>query len=85
MQLNNRQGVCIHNGRKIVDNIESSGSIITRHNIVANKWSNTVEWCNCEERRMSQHWRLKIVSLLEVEDCLAIGDCLTDCLATGDR
>ena len=36
----------IHIGSKIIGNIELSSSIITWHKIVANKWSNTLEWCN---------------------------------------
>ena len=37
----------IHIGSKIIDNVELSSRIITWHKLVANKWSNTVEWCNC--------------------------------------
>ena len=37
----------IHISSKDIYNIESSSSIITWHKLVAKKWSNTVEWCNC--------------------------------------
>ena len=46
MKLNSRQGVFTSVAR-LSDNIELSISITTWHKIAANKWSNTVERCNC--------------------------------------
>ena len=45
MELNSRQGLFTSVAR--FDNMELSSSIIIWHKIVANKWSNTVERCNC--------------------------------------
>ena len=64
---------------KIINNMELSSSIITWHKIAANKWSNTVEWCNCIEEAQqwrwvqhlwkAQHGRLVDDALVEVQQC----------------
>ena len=43
-------------GSKIVDDVKLYSGITTWHETVANKWSNTEDWCNTVEWRNTGDW-----------------------------
>ena len=62
-----------HIGSKIVDNIESSSSIITYHKIVDKKRSNTVERCKCRSSTVTMGATLVEGATVEIGAILVEG------------
>ena len=60
-------------GSKIIGNIELSSSIITWHKIVANKWRNTVERCNCRSATVTMGAKLVEGATVEIGATLVEG------------
>ena len=53
--------------------MELSSSIITWHKITANKWSNTVEWCNCRSATVMMGATLLAGATVKIDATLVDG------------